>query len=95
MLVVGQFGAVARLHQDVWAFREEDLRLGFVQTHALVVPAAALEEESVDVGSVLGFKVGVVLDEDEVEGDLIDGDSISTRVVLEHTCEETLGEEEA
>lgn len=64
----------------------------------LATPAATFQEESVNVSTVFGSTLNVVFGgvahDLEVEIDLIDSNDVLTSVVLLHTSEERLSEEE-
>jgi hypothetical protein len=94
VLVVGQLARMRRPEEDVWTLGVKDLRLALVQHHVVVVPSAALQEETVDIGTILWLQIWRFLQKLEVVGDLIDGDGITTGEVLQDTSQETLSEEE-
>lgn len=73
----------------------EDLWLALIQHHFIVVPPASLEEETIDIRTILRLQIRRLLHELKVVGDLIDGDGVSPCEVLKHTGQETLGEEES
>lgn len=54
------------------------------------VPASALNEHPVDVAAVIGFLfdvcVGDAVQVFELEAQLVDGDDVLSRVVLERSC---------
>ena len=76
----------------------ENLRVRLSEDFLFAAPAAAFQEQSVDIGTVFcaGLKIvflGVTHDF-ELEIDLIDRDHMLSSIVLLDTCQETLGEEE-
>ena len=64
-----------------------------------VIPLATLKVHAVDVAAIFGLLlnvlVGAIVLNIEGEGELINGDIVLSRVVLEGSCEEGLREEES
>jgi hypothetical protein len=92
------FTHLGRLEPDVRHLSVEDLRMRLGQHIVLAAPSAAFQEETVDIGTILGSGLKVVLlrvaHDLEIEIDLINWDNMLSGIVLLDTCQETLCEEE-
>jgi hypothetical protein len=89
----------SRHHLDHRTLGEELLGLGVRNDMFFLVPLTSFEEYAVNVAAVCRFLLDVVFCqfvlENEVKDYLIDGDHVLTGVVLHHTSDECLREEEA
>ena len=86
------------LEPDVWHLNVKDLRVRLCQDTVFRAPSAAFQEETIDVGTILGSCLNVVLlrvaQDLEIEIDLINWDHMLSGIVLLDTSQEALCEEE-
>ncbi len=86
------------LEPDVRHLNKEDFRVRLCKDPIFTAPSAAFQEETVDVGTILGSFLNVVLlrvaQYFEIEIDLIDWDHMLSGIILLDTSQETLCEEE-
>lgn len=76
----------------------EFLRLWLLQDMLTIIPARAFQVQSINIAAIVRFFANVRVlhrvDHHEIEGELIDGDLMLTRVVLRCAGDERLREEE-
>lgn len=88
------FADVGGSQPDVRAFCEQHFGVRLIEKHTVRVPFAPLQEKAVHIGSIFWFEIRLIIKELKIEYDLIDWDCVSSGIVLQHSGQETLSEEE-
>lgn len=85
------------MHQ--WNFNKQLLGITIRKSVPLVVPFCSFEEEAIDVATILwsffDVLMGHVVQNAILEADSVNGSVMLSRIVLERTSQEGLGEEES